>query len=157
MGFGEFKRDTFALLSAVVLGSGALSGCGQDDRDPQLNYGDPVPAKLSFSNLPWYDFGDRAVLSVSEKNIQIANTGGSTATDFRGSFYLSVHFAFKGGTFPGEGGTCSDSLVAGASCSVVITFIPQYSGQFEQPVSVLFHDGAVNQKVTGPYLRGRGL
>jgi len=143
-------------LSAVLVSLG-LAGCGAETRDPALQYGDPVPAKLAFSDMPWYDFGDRAVLSASERSISIANSGGATATDFRGSFYLSVHFSFKGGTFPGEGGTCTDSLKAGASCTVVVAFVPQYPGQVEQPLSILFHDGVMNQKVTGPYLRGRGL
>ncbi len=154
MNWGGRHKQTFAFVFSIFLG---LVGCGQETRDPALHYGDPVPAKLSFSDMPWYDFGDHNVLSFSEKTIQIANSGGGTATDFRGSFYLSVHFAFKGGRFPGDGGTCKDSLKAGDACAVVITFIPQYPGQFEQPLSILFHDGIMNQKVTGPYLRGRGI
>ena len=100
---------------------------------------------------------DQEVLYSFDGADQVTNAGGTSATQMRGSFYLSVHFAFKGGTFPGSGGTCNETLVAGEICDVVVTFTPQYVGQFEQPLSVLFFDGVANQKATGSYLRGHGI
>lgn len=141
-----------ALLSAAL-----LSGCGKDARDPQLQYGDPTPAKLQFTNMPWYDFAGRAVGTESWKTITIANTGTSVASQLKGSFYLSVHFSFKGGTFPGASGTCGDFLEPASTCTVIVAFSPQYVGTFEQPLTVLFFDGFANQKAIGPYLRGEGI
>ena len=113
-----------------------LSGCGSQSNDPVLQqYYDPGTAKIEFDNLPWYDFGDRTVSTESLRTIQIANTGKNTATQLHGSFYLSVHFSFRGGTFPGTGGTCGEVLESRATCNLVVAFAPQYPGTFEQPVN----------------------
>ena len=134
-----------------------LAGCGNAN-DPALqNYYDSGAAKIQFSDMPWYDFGDRAVSSESYKSINITNTGKNTASQLRGSFYLSVHFSFRGGNFPGTGGTCGEILEPGDLCSLVVTFAPQYAGTFEQPVTILFFDGSASQKAIGPYLRGDGI
>src|SRR4051812_21261138 len=106
------KNNSSLLVFAGVWVIGLTVGCGQEKRDPQLQYGDPIPARITFSDMPWYDFGSRAVATQTDKTVTITNTGTMPAEQLRGSFYLSMHFSFKGGKYPGTGGSCSETLAA---------------------------------------------
>ena len=37
---------------------------------------------------------------------------------------LSAPFSYKGGTYPGTGGTCAATLAAAGTCTVVVTYAP---------------------------------
>ena len=37
---------------------------------------------------------------------------------------LAAPWSFKGGSYPGTGGTCAAALDPGTSCSIVVTFAP---------------------------------
>ena len=41
---------------------------------------------------------------------------------------LQAPFAYKGGAFPGIGGSCERSLPVGGACSVVVEYAPAVSG-----------------------------
>lgn len=147
----------YRLAIMLSLATALLTGCGNETNPDIQKFYDTAVAKLQFSDMPWYDFGGRTVGSESFRSINLTNTGKNTASDLRGSFYLSVHFSFRGGNYPGTGGTCGEFLEPGAICSVVVSFAPQYAGTFEQPVTILFFDGVASQKAIGPYLRGEGI
>ncbi|MBK8480370.1 MAG: choice-of-anchor D domain-containing protein [Proteobacteria bacterium] len=86
-------------------------------------------AALSFEAAPTYDFGRQSVGASSEVALTLTNSG-ALATDgaLESATTLSKGFAFKGGAFPGSGGTCGPALGAGASCTVVVTFAPAGNG-----------------------------
>ncbi|ASD64151.1 Calx-beta domain-containing protein [Bdellovibrio bacteriovorus] len=69
------------------------------------------------------DFGPQMKDTVIEKSVSFQNTGDAPAQGLTLST-LSAPFAFKGGSFPGNGGTCSTTLNGHSSCSVVITYSP---------------------------------
>ncbi len=144
------------MLAAIGLAF-LMAGCGVDSRDRHIQYGDPTPAKLVFSDLPRYDFGVRLVGTSTDKSISVTNSGGLAATEVSSSFNNSVHYSYKGGPFPGVGGTCGGQIDSGATCQITVSFAPQYNGHFEQPVGILFFDGINNQRTTGPYLYGDGI
>jgi hypothetical protein len=61
----------------------------------------------------------------------------------------STHFVFGGNiAFPGAGGSCTNTLAAGASCTVVISFDPSTSGQYFHDVYLQFTNstGPVSQR-----------
>lgn len=79
--------------------------------------GDP---DLVISDAPSFDFGTLAVNSSTDKTFVVTNTGSGTAATMSGAAFSISEFFYKGGTFPGTGGTCTGALQSGQSCAVVI-------------------------------------
>jgi hypothetical protein len=80
-------------------------------------------ASLSFSPSS-HDFGTIPVGSTADYTLTLLNSGVRAATSLVAT--IAAPFTFKGGTFPGTGGTCSTSEVWGGSyaCTVVVTYTP---------------------------------
>lgn len=108
-----------------------------------------TPATLSISGAPTYDFGTKITGSVTEATLTVTNTGGSPASSIL-NLGISAPFAFKDGTFPGTGGTCSTSLAAAAMCSVVLTYSPTAIGNHADDIEISYFDGLNNQTATRP-------
>jgi hypothetical protein len=85
-------------------------------------------------NGPPYDYG-RAGVAIDHR-FTVWNTGAQTATSIAAGVGLGNGFAFKGGSFPGTGGSCTSSLAVGASCSIFVTFTPPGSGSFSAKVTL---------------------
>lgn len=101
-------------------------------------------AILSKSETGSFDFGATTSGSVLDKTITLFNAGGSTATSLAFSFDSST-FGFKGGAFPGTGGTCSTQMAAGSNCTIVIQFRPQSLGNHSGVMTMNYHDGLRTQ------------
>ncbi len=114
-----------------------------------------APALLTISDGPTYSYGPVAVGSTLDKVLTITNTGDLGASAVA-SVALSAPFTFKGGTFPGTGGTCSTTLAPAASCTAVVTFSPVALGTFTQTLTMNYNDGAANVSSTRP-IEGVGV
>lgn len=115
---------------------------------PMTTTGNAVtPASLSISNGPTYDFGTKIVGSITDVTLTVTNGGGFTASGV-GAGAMSAPFTYKGGAFPGTGGTCSASLAPAANCTVVVTFAPSAGGTFSGQVAIGYASGAANQTAT---------
>jgi alpha-tubulin suppressor-like RCC1 family protein len=101
-----------------------------------------LPATLSISDGPTYDFGSKVASSTTDKTFVITNTGSATATTITGTG-LSAPLTFKGGTFPGTGGNCTATLAAAATCTVVVRFAPTVAGVTTQTMTINYNDGGV--------------
>lgn len=69
-----------------------------------------------------YAFGTLAHTSSADVTFDVTNIGGQKASSL--SSTLTTPFLFRGGAYPGHGGTCSLTLEAGDSCTVVVEFTP---------------------------------
>ncbi len=107
------------------------------------------PAVLTISDGPTYDFGTVATTTTKDKSFTINNSGGVTATAMSGSG-LSLPMRFKGGTYPGLGGSCSSTLNAGQSCTVVVNYAPTSAVTTNQTLSIAYTDGVSAQSATRP-------
>ncbi|QDK37220.1 Calx-beta domain-containing protein [Bdellovibrio sp. NC01] len=58
-----------------------------------------------------------------ERTLTVTNSGEATAESIAWDS-LTAPFAFKGGSFPGSGGTCANTLAGGESCTMVLTYAP---------------------------------
>ena len=105
------------------------------------------PANLTISDSTPYDFGSIATGGMMDKTFTVANTGGVPATTIAVTG-LSAPFTFKGGTFPGSGGTCAATLNAGLNCTVVVTYAPTAVGTLTATMAVGYNDGVTTQSVT---------
>jgi hypothetical protein len=83
-----------------------------------------VSALLVPSVSTW-DYGTIGLSQTSDKSITITNSGTSTATAMAaGTPAMSAPFGFKGGSYPGTGGTCGATLAGQATCTIVVTYSP---------------------------------
>ena len=112
-------------------------------------------SKLTFTQGT-YNFGQVIQSSSSERVITVQNPG---STDFNNllATSLSVPYAFKGGTYPGTGGSCGTSLVAGQSCSLVVLFSPTTTGVQSQSLVFTYNDGHINNAQSTATLTGEGI
>src|SRR5437868_5741285 len=54
---------------------------------------------------------------------------------------LAAPFTFKGGTYPGTGGTCIATLAAAGTCTVVVTYSPTTTGAHTDTIDITYNDG----------------
>jgi alpha-tubulin suppressor-like RCC1 family protein len=97
-------------------------------------------ANLTFTDSPSYDFGSRTVSTTTYHTFTISNSGGATATSIAATA-LSAPFSFKGGTYPGTGGSCGTSLGGGATCTIIGAFAPTGTGAFTGNLILTYNDG----------------
>ncbi|MCB0367758.1 MAG: choice-of-anchor D domain-containing protein, partial [Bdellovibrionales bacterium] len=129
--------------AAPAQGTGAIQGTGNS------------AALLVFADAPTYDFSNRALGSTSEYTLTVNNTGAVTATTMAGAG-LAAPFTFKGGSYPGTGGSCAASLVAAGSCTVVVQYSPVSSGAHSDTIDLTYNDGA-SGKTANIDLTGNGV
>ncbi len=109
----------------------------------------PYNALLTLSDGPTYDYGYVGFNTSVDHAFTLTNTGVGSATSVAiGTPSLSAPFSFKGGSFPGTGGTCTTTIVGNSSCTIVITANPTVDYEtFTDTVRVSFNDG-LNTKYT---------
>lgn len=132
-----------------------IAACGKDE-SKSTNSQNSAIAVLSVSNMPRFDFGLQMVDSTVEHEFVVTNIGSVAATQVTGSFYLSQSFNYKGGNFPGEGGTCETILSAHEECTVIVVFTPKYAGAVNTTLTINYNNGAGEAIATGPTLTGQG-
>ncbi len=131
-----------------------LAACGQDLQKQQ---GVLPAAVLSVSGGPVLDFGPVTVDTYVDREITITNIGTLKATELSAALYLSAHFAIAGGTFPGEGGTCTADLQPREHCTVVVRFYPRSTGTLDSFLSLSFFDGNASRNNSELMVRGKGV
>jgi hypothetical protein len=67
-----------------------------------------------------------------------------TATAVSVSGSLAAPLTFKGGSFPGTNGTCTNSLAGGSSCTVVFTYAPTSAGGTSRTLTLLYNNGSAD-------------
>ena len=105
-------------------------------------------AVLTISDGPTFDFGTVAMGASADHTFTIMNTGGAAATALAGTGTAGGGFAPKGGAFPGTGGTCTTTLAAGASCTLVVTFTATATGAAQATAGVSYDDGTATRTTT---------
>jgi hypothetical protein len=127
---GGNTSDGGAGTGAGGTGGAAAADAGGDTTAPRAN--------LVVSDGPTYDFGPVAGGATASHTFTVMNTGGAAAT----AVSLSEGAM---GPFTRMGGTCTTTLAAGASCTLVLTFTPGSLGSFQTPVPFSYDDGIATQ------------
>ncbi len=112
----------------------AISGTGLD------------PAALSISDGATYNYGSKFLNVSTDKTFAITNSGDVSATTATGSG-LAAPYSFKGGSYPGTGGSCTATIAVG-SCTIVVTYTPTTSALHSDTIIIGFNDGAAAQTAT---------
>ena len=70
---------------------------------------------------------------------------------------LGGPFAWKGGAFPGTGGTCNTgTLAAGGNCTLVVTFAPTAVTTYSSSVGVQYTDSTATPFTNSRAIQGTG-
>jgi hypothetical protein len=99
---------------------------------------------LSYST-DTYDFGDIIQTQTSTQTITVNHSGPVAATNLSTNT-LSPPYSFKGGTFPGTGGSCTDTLSTG-NCTMVIDFSPTSTGIKKQDLNLSYNNGTTSRTI----------
>ncbi len=139
-------RLVFSLLATLLLSSCGLGLCVSSDNC--FADGSVIPAELVWSNNETV-FGRVAFGGSQSTVVVLSNVGSIAATDIS-SLNLPSPYSFVGGSFPGTGGTCSATLVSGASCTLAIAFAaPQPpAGDFDAEATLSYFDGVAQREVS---------
>lgn len=78
------------------------------------------PATLTLSDGPSYNFGIITTNTTVEKVFTVTNTGAGPAMGMSANAFGTASFTYKGGAYPGTGGTCTSSLAAQNTCLIVV-------------------------------------
>lgn len=109
-----------------------------------------APAVLSFADTSTHDFGTVAAGGSADVTMVINKSGTPNATAVT-EISLAAPFAFKGGSFPGTGGTCTTTI--SGTCSIVVTFSPTAAGSFNDFVQLQYNNAnttvSVSRAITG--------
>jgi hypothetical protein len=95
------------------------------------------------SNPPPFDYGVWG--TAQDHTFTVVNTGAQAATGMSDAGSLGNGFAWKGGTYPGNGGNCGGTLNKAASCTVVVTYTPSGSGPQSSTMTIGYFDGHAGQ------------
>lgn len=130
--------------AAVQMATRGLQGTGAN------------PALLTISNAATYDYGNVVNGAGADFAFTVTNSGGVGATAIVGSG-LAAPFTFKGGTYPGTGGTCTASITAGSNCTIVLRYAPTGLGLHTDTAILTYHNGAVAGQTSTRDLQGTGI
>ena len=82
---------------------------------------------IVLSGGPTYSYGPFVTGFSYNATFTLSNSGNVPATGLAATG-LSGPFSFKGGSYPGTGGTCATSLAPSSNCTVVVTYSPTAPG-----------------------------
>lgn len=112
-----------------------------------------VKGTLSFSSS---SFGQIIQTLSTEKIITVTNADTNNATSITTNI-LSSPYSFKGGAYPGTGGTCGSTLPASGTCSLVVVFAPVSVGTSSTTLSFIYDDGRTSNAQSSLILSGEGI
>lgn len=134
-----------------------ISACGTEGSRAGLNTQSNSYASLLISDGPTFDFGVQLVGQTLEHVFTVTNQGKQKATQVTSAFYLSQTFLYKGGVYPGTGGTCGSEIPVSDSCSLVVVFAPKSNQLAQASLNINYFDGLSQSQTSGNTLRGTGL
>ncbi len=114
------------------------------------------PASLSITDVTSNDFGSVKIEDTPvDRTFNVSNNGDVNTVTIVSSGLDGTIYKFKGGTFPGTGGTCTATIVPGANvCTMVITYTPTVSGVQADTVILTYNNGLVGGQTTNRALTG---
>ncbi|MBK8480369.1 MAG: choice-of-anchor D domain-containing protein [Proteobacteria bacterium] len=124
-------------------GAKADGGAARGDASSGDGRAGPV-ALLELAGAPAIAFTAVVGGAADEQTITIDNGGGAAATALVGT--VGAPFVFKGGSYPGAGGTCGAMLGAATNCTVVIAFAPAAPGEVLGTLAFDYWDGQRQQR-----------
>lgn len=134
-----YPTDTVDTLLSRLYSAGVLV---TDPRNgitkPRLALNTSLPS--GFTDPSPVGFGSVVIDLGSDRVVTFQNTS-SLPVSLTSPAVTGTGFAFKGGTYPGTGGTCGATVAAHASCTLVVRFAPTAVGSTTGQVSLTYGTG----------------
>jgi hypothetical protein len=108
---------------------------------------------LALAEESQINFGEVAVHQRQEKIVRLKLSGTFRAV-MADSLTVEAPFAFKGGSFPGQGGSCAQQITD--DCTLVLEFSPIAAGLFSTSL-ILNYDNGLEKTLLEVNLKGRGV
>lgn len=108
----------------------------------------PPDPNLSISDGPTFDYGTIGTNVATDKTFLITNNGDGISPLQTGGSFGNARFTFKGGSFPGTGGTCGGQLNPGSSCTVIVTANSATAGSYNDTFTLNYSSGMANFSAT---------
>ena len=108
---------------------------------------------LLISDGATYDYGIVAAGTPADKVFTLTNTSFVSVSGIAGAAFTGTNptvFTFKGGTFPGTGGDCTNSLVPYGACTFVVSASETTAVTRTATINVNYSDGNNTQTATRP-------
>jgi hypothetical protein len=103
------------------------------------------------ANTGSFNLGLKEISSKTSQEIIITNTGDLNAEEMSANFLNgSTPFLFKGGAYPGVGGTCTGRLIGKASCKIILEYAPLNAGVHSDSVKFNFKNPEADGSLTIP-------
>lgn len=146
-------ENTSSCVNAFTVSDGAHDSAGQT-HSIEVHAGVLMTPASSYGTDYFFGFGDPGVPIVQTftltNNEAVPVAALSLTPPAAGS-----EFAFDGGSYPGSGGTCADTLGPGQTCTVVFRYTPATTGSVTGPIAINF-TAARGPVSYGFTLRGQG-
>lgn len=114
--------------------------------------GEVFPATLSISSNGAY--GSLLTATSLDKVFTVSRGGTLPATGVRPRTISNPAFSFKGGTYPGAGGTCATLITA--DCTLVVSFAPGVVGSYSSALVLDYNNGRIYTQAS-TQLSGRAV
>jgi hypothetical protein len=121
------KKIFVFVFMISALGSFLLSCSKKDGFAPGSSLLTTISGSLQFTSATGGDFGAGSAGSIVEKTIEISPLD-ATTTLTNVTSTVTLPFKYKGGAYPGVGGTCKATI--SAACTIVLNFEPSSAGSF---------------------------
>ncbi|MDP7319016.1 MAG: DUF2341 domain-containing protein [Bacteriovoracaceae bacterium] len=144
--FNDIEIDTLGDNYSFTFTSSGLASISSN------NFNVTSPASLSFNPISAYDYATVTLGNTKEATFLISHSGGP-ATNIAETT-LTAPFSFKGGNFPGTGGTCSTTITA--DCTLVVVYTPTAEVTSNEILTIAYNDGTSLKSITKS-LSGTGL
>ena len=110
------------------------------------------PATLTISNGPTYNYGTVIVGNAGEQTFTVQYSGDASATSVADGLGLAAPYDWKGGTYPGTGGTCGTTI--NADCTIVVTYTPAVASAGDNDTIVINYNNGANSVATSRAVTG---
>lgn len=136
--FSDLSINNISNGYTLTFSSGSLTSATSTSFDIQQ-----IPT-LAFSPTTTYDYGNVSLGDSNDATFLINHTGGTATSVSETS--LSAPFAFKGGSFPGTGGTCSSSI--SGTCTIVVSYTPSATSNDNGTITMNYNNGSGLTNIT---------
>ncbi len=108
-------------------------------------------ATLVISDATTYNYGSINISTPTDKTFSVSNTGNAAAFSMTAfAFTNPTVYTFKGGTYPGTGGTCLATLQVSSSCTIVVTASRATTGTVTDTIQINYRRKTAEVSATRP-------
>ena len=108
-------------------------------------------ATLVISDATTYNYGSINISTPTDKTFSVSNTGNGAAFSMNAAAFTNpTVYTFKGGTYPGTGGTCIASLQISSSCTIVVTANRATTGTVTDTIQINYRRRTADVSATRP-------